>query len=372
MRAANPAFSAASTQHHSRVVHALAWSLVLLLAGASVATAQGRESFQFDGRSLSLGNLIGKVEIEPARGGGFEVEVDVQGRDAASAGISFDRTSSSLVIVFPDENSFVYPELGRGTTTINMRRSDGSSSLLREILRSVTGRSVKVRGSGSGTEVWVDVVVRVPDGASFELEHGVGSIVANGVSADLDLDISSGGIEANDIRGRLEADTGSGALRLADIDGDLFADTGSGNIDVAGVRAGEVSIDTGSGRVEISDIDADRLEIDTGSGGVEASGIRASSAMVDTGSGSVVLEMLGLDGGDYEIDTGSGSITLLMPESVSADVLADTGSGGISVDLPGIQTLHRERDQMRFKVGGGDARVRLDTGSGRIRVAALD
>ena len=69
------------------------------------------------------------------------------------------------------------------------------------------------------------------------------------------------------------------------------------------------------------------------------------------------------------IDTGSGRITLRLPADVSAEVEADTGSGGIELDL-GEKILMREmsRDEVRFTLGNGDARIQLDTGSGRIRI----
>lgn len=347
---------------------AVAFCACLTVAGAAAA-----ESFTFDGRSLYVGNLIGEVEVIAASGSNFEVEVTLDGRDAASAGVRFEENSNSLVILFPSgRERYVYPRMGRGRTTIRMSKYDGDSSLLRDLLSAFTGRTVKVSGQGSGLEVWADVIVRVPAGAQLELQHGVGAIRASGVDADLDLDISSGGIDASDITGELVADTGSGSVVLADIRGDVNADTGSGAVTASRISGRRLSIDTGSGSVSIADIDADTLEVDTGSGGVEGAGVRTRSALIDTGSGSVVLEMVGMGDGDYEIDTGSGSITLLVPSNASADVRADTGSGGISVDLPGIETLHRERDEMRFRVGGGDARVRLDTGSGRIRVSALD
>ena len=351
----------------------LAGTALLSTVGAGAALAEYSESFRFSGRSLYVGNLIGEIEVEGSSGQDFEVEVSVEGSDAARGVVDFEQNQNSLMIVFPvDRGRFVYPELGRSTTSISLKRYDGDSSLLKEIMRAVTGRTIKVSGRGSGTELWADVVIRVPQGASLEVEHGVGKIVANNVNGEIDLEVSSGGIEANSIDGDVELDTGSGGISLSDIRGNVVADTGSGAVKVAGVTGDSLTVDTGSGDVVLSSISTRRLEVDTGSGAVEGADVRAGSALIDTGSGSVFLEMVGMDSGDYEIDTGSGSITLLVPSNASADVQADTGSGGISVDLPGIETIHRERDEMRFKVGDGDARVRLDTGSGRIRVSAVD
>ena len=346
--------------------------LVGLLCGSLPAWAEYSETFSFSGKSLYVGNLIGAVEVEGTSSSGFEVEVTVRGRDASAGSLDLESTSNRLMIVFPREDRFVYPELGRGSTTLSLRRYEGDSSLLRELVRAVTGRNIKVSGRGSGTELWADVVVRVPQGGSLEVEHGVGSIRANSVDGDLELDISSGGIEANRIAGRLVVDSGSGKIVLTDVDGDVEADTGSGSVLAQALRGETVSVDTGSGEVELHDVECRRLRVDTGSGSVRGTSVRTADATIDTGSGSVEIEMIDVESGDYEIDTGSGSITLLMPATASADVQADTGSGGISVDLPDIETLHRKRDEMRFRMGSGDARIRLDTGSGRIRVASLN
>jgi hypothetical protein len=49
-------------------------------------------------------------------------------------------------------------------------------------------------------------------------------------------------------------------------------------------------------------------------------------------------------------------------------VEAATGSGGIRVDLEGAKVHRLEDDQAEIEIGAGDARVTLDTGSGRIRI----
>jgi len=74
--------------------------------------------------------------------------------------------------------------------------------------------------------------------------------------------------------------------------------------------------------------------------------------------------------GDFRIDTGSGGIKMTIPTNAAADFHADTGSGGIHIDLDGpINMRQMDRDEARFSVGGGGARVVLDTGSGGIRIS---
>jgi hypothetical protein len=345
------------------------------LALASAALAEKTEVFRFEGRSLFLGNLIGEIHVEGHDGDAFEVEVTIGGRDAdrlAPELIARQGSRASLEIAFPvaQERRFVYPPLGRGRTTIAGRRRDGDGGWLRELLDAVKGERIEISGRGSGSEVWADVTVRVPRGRAFELEHGVGEVSASGVDGELSLDLMSGAVAAERVRGSLQISTGSGSVDLADIDGELSVDTGSGAVTVTRADSPRLAIDTGSGPVDLTDVRSRELLVDTGSGPVTARGVSADGATIDTGSGEVVVAFAEMGSGAFEIDTGSGSITLLVPSYASAQVQADTGSGGIQVDLRDYETLHRGRDELTFRLGGGDADVRLDTGSGSIRVAA--
>ena len=113
--------------------------------------------------------------------------------------------------------------------------------------------------------------------------------------------------------------------------------------------------------------------MDTGSGRVRALAIRADAALIDTGSGEVELRLDRMGEGEFQVDTGSGRVILALPADASADVSADTGSGGIHLDFDApVQILHKDDDEIRFRVGGGAARVVLDTGSGSIRIVRAD
>ena len=48
---------------------------------------------------------------------------------------------------------------------------------------------------------------------------------------------------------------------------------------------------------------------------------------------------------------------------------ASTGSGGIHVDLDDYDMISKGRNHKNLEVGGGEARIRLETGSGSIRVS---
>lgn len=351
-------------------------AVVLTMAITAPAQAAGfEEKLSVDAESLELFNLIGEIRIEPASGGDFQVEILVQGDDASRDRIEIEVTRGSLASVnvkFPvdTERSYVYPRLGRGSSTSFQAGQTG--------LRGVTGfwsrltgqDRISVAGAGRGLEVWADVIIRVPTGARLVVKHGVGKMFAAQVEANLSLSSRSGAVSAADIEGHLIVDTGSGHVEVANLNGDLNIDTGSGRVEVRGVRGDEVTIDTGSGRVRVDDIRCVRLDIDTGSGRVTAIDVDADELRVDTGSGSVSLALTRMGTGDFDIDTGSGGIDVQLPGDASARVVASTGSGGVHLDLRGARVLHKEKDELRFEVGEGAARMSLATGSGGIRIAS--
>ncbi len=361
------------------------------------AFAEFDESYRFDASSLSVSSLIGKVEIRRATGDEFEVEVSVRGEDGTRQNITLDEDTrgsrSRLAIEFPvdEERRYVYPEFSRRRANLWSRRQGSADSLVGEILRSMSGRRIRIERSGGGFEAWADVSIRVPEGRSLKVELGAGDIDVSDVTADLELKtragmaeaagldgdvkigVGSGGLTVRDVRGRLVLDTGSGKASLDSFEGAVLSiDTGSGSVEVTDVAAEAIDIDTGSGGVTVDGLEAERFSIDTGSGSVRVESAGADAAVIDTGSGRVHLALERMGDGRFEIDTGSGGIVMLVPDDLSARFDIDIGSGGIDVDVPIAKTLHKSRGEMRFITGDGEANVILDTGSGSVRVASVD
>ena len=150
----------------------------------------------------------------------------------------------------------------------------------------------------------------------------------------------------------MSIDTGSGQVRVSDSAGELAVDTGSGSVDLVRCRATDLTVDTGSGSVR-----GDEVELRRDDGGHrEAETCRFSSKRMGSG--------------EFLIDTGSGSVDLRIPAGASAGFTADAGTGGIDVSLPGAEIHDESADDLTFRTGEGGASVRIDTGSGSIRVGA--
>ncbi len=364
------------------VLCAAAVCYVAALAGTANA-AGFSETKSFSTNSLTVTNLIGEIHVTGHSGSGFEVVVNVQGDDASREEVQVETSRSSLTVIFPKSKKYVYPALGT-KREVSFRMNDSDSWI-----GALLGRSqVKINTSGSGLEIWADVEIRVPEGGHLNLRHGAGAIVAENVAGDLDLDSHYGKVSVVSIDGDLLIDTGSGDVSVVEVRGDVNIDTGSGDVDVSGVQgdevlndtgsgdvtlvdeaaAGDVSIDTGSGDVSLTDVSGDEFDIDTGSGDVDGTGVRAESAVIDTGSGAVSFSFAEMGRGDFDIDTGSGGITLALPATAGCEVQAESGSGGVQVDLAGVKDMRRDDDEVEFTVGDGSARVKLDSGSGAIRI----
>ena len=216
MSATFPSLGARLGKHSIALFCALLATLILLPAAAR---ADFEETFRYDARTLTVGNLIGEVTVEGHSGSEFVVEVKVQGEDADPERILFQSKEGNvaeLLIQFPvdDERRFVYPRLGsRSRTTFSPRHRRNSG-----ILDQIFGRDrIEVRGSGRGMEAWADVKILVPGGGELKVLHGVGEIVATQTKGHLELGVRSGHVRAESIEGSLLVDTGSGHVQVEDV-----------------------------------------------------------------------------------------------------------------------------------------------------------
>ena len=342
-------------------------SALVALAAIPAAGAGFTREIELEAQSLELTNLIGRIDVRGHEGRGFRVAIEVAGRDASPERVRIDVVEggeAKVDVRFPlsESRRYVYPAFGGNASFSEDRESSWLAKLL--------GQSqIKVASSGAGLELWADVKVLVPKGKRFVLRHGVGEVSANKFEADLVLDTHVGSIAVDGASGALAVDTGSGNVSVVDSRGDLHIDTGSGSVVIRTSTGKVVDVDTGSGEVELDDVDASGIRIDTGSGSVTARGVGADEGVLDTGSGSVTLELVRLGTGSLRLDTGSGGIELRLPADASAELSASTGSGGIELNLSGDHRVRRkERDEVELTLGGGTAHVRLDAGSGSIRI----
>jgi hypothetical protein len=162
---------------------------------------------------------------------------------------------------------------------------------------------------------------------------------------------------------QLEANSGSGDLRLQDLGGPLKANTGSGTIEAGGFT-GRVQLQTGSGDIRAGLQSANDVKATTGSGSIHLQGVDGP-LFAETGSGDI--EIGGRPNSDWKLETGSGSVTLNVG-GAHFTLDASTGSGSVHSDPPISTHGALERHHIQGDINGGGPTVRIETGSGDIRI----
>ncbi|MDQ3997954.1 MAG: DUF4097 domain-containing protein [Gemmatimonadota bacterium] len=339
----------------------------LLLVGVATAGAQSTDRRVVSGPAVAIYNLAGRARLEG--GGGSEVVVEVTrgGTDAGRLRIETGPRGEwqTLRVIYPSDR-VVFPGLGGWGSRTTLRVDDQGFFDDSGDWRGRGGQRVEIRASGSGLEAWADLRVVVPRGKRIALHLAAGEAIVSNVDGDIAVDVSAANVTAEHTRGQLSLDTGSGSVRVSDAQGSLNLDTGSGSVIVSDVRGDELRMDTGSGSITVRNAEVRTLTADVGSGGIRLSGIKASRVSLDTGSGSTEVELL-TDVEDVDVDAGSGPVSLRLPAGAGAEVEIETGSGGIETDFP-IQVSRWERNYLRGRMGDGKGRIRIDSGSGRVRL----
>lgn len=161
----------------------------------------------------------------------------------------------------------------------------------------------------------------------------------------LDAAAGSGSITDDSVGSNAKLSTGSGPIHATGLEGGFTVQTGSGNIYAEQIGSGDVRAETGSGSIELKNLNGG-LRAETGSGGIKVSGKPAAPWRITTGSGSV------------ELWTGNAGFTLD----------AASGSGGIHCDREIVSEGTMENHHLKGRVGSGGPAVRIEVGSGGIRI----
>ncbi|HXT14825.1 MAG TPA: DUF4097 family beta strand repeat-containing protein [Gemmatimonadaceae bacterium] len=340
---------------------------LLLVAAAAVTLSAQTEQRTLTGDRVSIYNLAGTLRLEPGTAPRVGVTITRHGRDAAQLKIATGDVHgyNSLRIVYPSDR-IVYPAMrSRGHTQLRVN-SDGTFDDNEGGGWFSRRDQVQISGSGQGLEAYADVVVTIPRGQRIVVHWGVGDANVANVDGDVRVSVAGARVTAQHTRGKLSLDTGSGEVSVTDADGDVTLDTGSGGVMVSHIHGDALLMDTGSGSIAGGDIDVRTLKTDVGSGGLHLDHIKSRTAAVDAGSGGVELQF------DSTVDnvsaeSGSGGVTVRLPGTQGGDVDIESGSGGLETDFP-VSSTRFERNHVRGRIGNGNARIRIETGSGNARL----
>lgn len=161
----------------------------------------------------------------------------------------------------------------------------------------------------------------------------------------------------------LEATSGSGNVDDEGVGVNARLNTGSGNIHAKGLQE-SFSVETGSGDIVAEQSGSGDVKAHTGSGNIELRHL-SGGLKAETGSGDIKLA--GQPKSAWRVNTGSGTVEM-WPEHAALTLEASTGSGDIKVEGNEMDTIHSDHHSLNAKLHGGGPMVRVETGSGDIRV----
>jgi DUF4097 and DUF4098 domain-containing protein YvlB len=210
----------------------------------------------------------------------------------------------------------------------------------------------------------INYTIAVPPATIVRVRNGSGDVVVLGISGPVDLQTSSGDIDASRIAQRAVLAAGSGDITARDLEADLSATARSGDLELENIR-GDVRSQTGSGDVRLKR-PGGKVQVRVSSGSVTVDGV-AADLRVNTSSGDLHVIGNPSPGSYWEVETRSGNALLDVPDTASIQLTAFSRSSGIDVDIP-FEATERSRRSLRGKSGRGEARVLVETGSGRIRI----
>lgn len=344
-------------------------ALAALLALPDAARAQGAERFTMRGGEIAIYNLVGSIKAVGGSGGDVVVTVARGGKDAAQLRVENGEIGgrASLRVIYParritfeDERDGRYGWRG-GRTTLRVN-SDGTFGDNDDD----GGQRVEISDRAGGLEARADLTVAVPAGRRIDLNLAAGEVTVSNVDGDVYVDVHAANVTTNGTKGVLSLDTGAGTVSVTDAQGDVTLDTGSGSVTLKQIRGNKLSVDAGSGRLRADDINVQSVGLDLGSGGATLMRLSARDVKLDSGSGSTELDLL-TDIRLLDIDSGSGGVTIWIPATLGARVDIDAGSGGIDVGVP-INVTRWESDRVVGTIGDGQGTIRIDAGSGGIRI----
>jgi hypothetical protein len=347
-------------------------ALLLFVPVTAVRAQSDRKTIT--GSDIAVFNIAGKVEVVAGTGSDVVVEVTRRGRDAGKLRVEIGeiRGHNTLRVVYPDDD-VVYDDMERWGNSEFRIDADGTWGDTRgdrddrDDRGRRGGHRIRVKSSGSGTHAWADLRVLVPTGKRAGVFLGVGELSATHVMSDLHLEAMSARIIATGTKGNLLVDNGSGGVEVRDATGDeLEIETGSGGVTFSGVNGKRLKLDTGSGGITGTTLSADELLVNVGSGSIRIDDAKAARVKLDAGSGGIRFGLL-TSPKQLDVDAGSGGVTISLPAALNAEIDVQTGSGGIDSDFP-VEVTRMERHRLRGKVGDGSGRIRIESGSGTVRL----
>jgi DUF4097 and DUF4098 domain-containing protein YvlB len=187
--------------------------------------------------------------------------------------------------------------------------------------------------------------VTVPEDMALSLSSHSGSVSVTGTKGELSVSSVEGSIVAQGGSGFISLQSVEGTIELTDASGRMALSTVDGDLVVRNAR-GSLKGNTVDGEIRFERIESDEVD--------------ASSV-----DGDITFEGAIRAGGRYHISSHDGDVAVIAP-TISADVSVSTFSGDFESDFPVVLTGSQKGGRMNFTLGGGGARLEVESFSGTI------
>ncbi len=183
----------------------------------------------------------------------------------------------------------------------------------------------------------------------------------------LEVECISAFIEVSDVTGQVDVSSISGDVTVTGECEELEAESISGDVFIEG-GAPEIEIGSISGKVKARGKASD-IEVGTVSGSIDLAFDKFLGLNVESVAGDATIKGDLAGDAHFSFDLHSGDLILIVPGDLSADFDIETFSGEID---NGFGQKSRKTSkyapgrELEFTVGGGEARVRINTFSGDV------
>jgi len=216
----------------------------------------------------------------------------------------------------------------------------------------------------------LEIRVKTPRNTTRHIDLESHLTVHAPADARLEVQTVSASITVQAMNERLELQSVSGEIRAESRPRVLSAQTVSGTIHTVGALE-RAEVQSVSSRIELGEITG-RLEASTVSGGLSITGGSLEEAELSTVSGDVEISTDLPAGAELSINSHSGGVMLDLGAGVSASFDVTTFSGDIdnalTSDAAERTSKYAPGKSLEFSVGGGSARVDINTFSGNVRI----
>lgn len=306
-------------------------------------------------QTVILATALGALALTIGGASALEAQQD---RRSSTRG---ERIDTTFVVAANASVDVQMPHIGRGSADVTVRGWSRSEMRVQgdtrdgQLSLSIGSRHVDIGTRGHSGQTNVErLEVHVPYGTRVHVNSGNGDVVVAGTRGPVDLTSFNGDIEVSEAADRVEIKTFNGDISATAITGRISVNASNGDVRVAGAH-GSIEVNTLNGDVRLGDI-------------------TSSSVRAKTMSGRITYDGSVERAGEYSFNAFSGSIEVAIPANTGATLSVSTFSGTIdSPDFPltltpGTRSRESRGQSMSFDLGGGGARISLESFSGEITI----